>query len=141
MGEGSAQTHSLTHRPMPSSYGEPKHSSSALWGQFLQPDLSCGRRAQPPDIEEMPFFYRDATWEASCTIVPDTREQTSGSDRLAHDSGEVEWVQTWTNMVITEKMPKAHEVPKMNVKSPLKRHGQVNGAEKQLIESASSMSL
>ena len=114
---------------------------SLLWGQFLQPDLSFGRRAQTPDIEEIPFYYRDATWEATCAIVPDTREETSGSDRLVHASGEVEWMQTWTNMVITEKMPKAQEVPVMNVKSVLKRHGQVNGGEKELIESASSMSL
>ena len=41
-------------------------------------------------------------------------------------------------MVITDKMPKVQEVPKMNLKSLLRRHGQVNGAEKQLIESASA---
>lgn len=43
--------------------------------------------------------------------------------------------------VITDKMPKAQEVPKVNLKSLVQRQGQVNAAEKQLTESASSVHL
>ena len=62
-----------------------ENPSKASWGQFLQPvpDLIF-RIAQLLDIsnEDVPFYQRDVTWKASCTVVPDTWAKTFESNRL-----------------------------------------------------------
>ena len=48
---------------------------------------------------------------------------------------------SWASRIMTDRMPKAQEVPDMNSKSLLKRHGLLTAAERLLIEEVSSVRL
>lgn len=65
-------------------------------GYFFSPFLisALGEDPQPPDTstEKIPFYYRDAAQEASCTIMPEKCRKASGTERWVHASGEVECV-------------------------------------------------
>jgi len=89
-----------------------------LWGQFFS--LTSAFEEEPnlqtTALEEIPIYDRDVPWEEHCTIVTDTREHDSWSDRL----GSCLWgsgVDARSNKVITDKMLKVQEVPNMNRKS------------------------